>query len=213
MPITAKKRVYRRKRTYRPRRKFNMTRRQTSKNPVLSCRRFHTVTYSGSDLVPATENSFTFSLVDLPSYTEFTYLFDRFRITGVKYRWVLLNEPQANAITQANRGVSTRIAWVHDFDDDTPTNNAALHQYPNFRDVHLSSDKMTSKWYYIKPATTTQVYANTVDTAYAPNWKDFVDCNSSGTKFYGIKMNFDRLYAGQKVELEMYYYIKLKGMR
>lgn len=209
-----RKRTVRRKRTYRPRRRFNITRRGSPRKPILKCRRFHTVTLNGSDTIPDTENMWTFSLADLPNYTEFTHLFDRYRITGVKYRWVLHVEPTGNAITtQTYRGTSTRVGWVHDYDDDTPTTNLALHQYPNFKDVHLSADKMVSKWYFIRPATTTQVYGNTVDTAYAPNWRDMIDCNSPGTKFYGLKFNIDNMYAGQRVELEMFYYIKLTGMR
>lgn len=206
------------KRFARKNRRFNITgRRLQSHHPTLRCRRFTQLFYvPGDDVNYDKFGSRTFELSDLPNYTEFTTLFDRFRITGIKYRWVLINEPTGAAITTStNRGASVKVGWVHDYDDATaPTAATQLYQYASYKEIWLNSNKMTSRWFYFKPSTLSVNYYGVANTnSCTANFKDMIDCDYPTTDHYGIKYNVNPVYAGQQVKFECFYYVKLHGMR
>lgn len=218
MPSTGnkRKRMYRRKRTFK--RRFNIPRSVRPKNPTLHCRRFgapSTMALIGNDINDIQYAAHVFKITDLQGYAEFTNLFDRFRITGIKYRWVLSVEPTGNAITtQSNRGLNVKVGWCKDYNDsNTPTSYLDLYERPNYQEIWLNSGKMASRWYYFKPATLTVGYETGVNSSYTADFKSMIDTDSYTTPHYGIKAFADNNVSGQVVLLECYYYLKFAGMK
>lgn len=136
------------------------------------------VYYSNTD---STANGF--QLNQLPGYTEFTNLYDQYRIVGVDIRWT-------PSVTQAIAGATPdqqlpRLVTVADFNDGTvPTTLSNLTQYQSFRADLFNKTLFRS----VKPRTALAVYNNLTNNGYAlqdgPTW---VDTGSAGVQHYGIK--------------------------
>ena len=208
------RRSKRAKRARAPRRKyrrFNMTRRKrpgpsgflrtvrwSNRDSVNFC---HNTNY-GSDTVPSTQGSCTFQLSDLTTYTDFTNLFDQFKLVKVLYRWVITRDSDW-ATTSTYRGYSVRIQWYHDFNDSTPPNVTDLMQRANCRELYMNGDdKPASRWYSLNPAVLSVGYESTVASAYIPKWRQYIDSESYATPHYGIKWYVSNLYAGLSLRLE-----------
>lgn len=190
--------------------------RQSSKTPYIKFRRFcQDSDYIGQDITGpgSVENWKGFQFNQIPAFDELAYLFDRYKITGVKYRWVLKQDPAAQSVTQAYRGQSVQIKWVKDYDDSSTYSDDALKQYPNFRDIWLTSDRQCSRWYFFKPAVLNISYEGTANNAFSPKWNQWIDMASTTVPHYGIKWNYSGLYAGAKLVFEYYIYCQCRGMR
>lgn len=168
----------------------------------------------GADLTASTfpygNGATTFALSNVQGASELVSLFDNFRITRVLYRWVLTRDPSW-ATTNANRGWSVRVNWTHDFNDSTPISQALIYQRANQKEVFLSTNKMTSRWYSLKPASLMQLYESGVSTAYGPKWMQWMDTSDTSAPHYGIKYYYDNLYAGENLRLEAKIFMQCKG--
>lgn len=164
--------------------------------------------------------SLDFKLSDLGNYTEFTALFDQFKIGGIKYRWVVNRNPDyggavvSNVYNTAVQGLYPRLMWVHDYDGGAaPANFADLQQYPKMKEVYLTPDRPYTKWYYFKPARLAVEYESATLSAYRPQWKGFLDVASVDTPHYGIRMFADSINTNVQVRLECWYYLVMKNVR
>lgn len=171
--------------------------------------------FNGSDVTPNAGWVQNFALNQLPNYTEFTSLFDQFKICKVYYRFVLRRSP-SDITTAANKGLLTSVVWVHDFDggSGTPTSADELYQYgKRCRQIWLSDSKPCSKWFCIKPARLAQEYESGVAAAYRPMWKGYVNCGDNATPHYGLVGFNISNYAGQELDIEAKYCLAMKNVR
>lgn len=213
--IMVRKKTYRKgKKTYRKRKRivkpksgFLKAMRWSSKDSANTCH----VLIQGSDALPGSYNTTTFSLFDLASYGEFLNLFDNYRITRVVYRWVVTRSPDWNSTT-ANRGWSIRVGWCHDFNDSIGINQLNIWQRSNLKEAYLNTDKLKTKWYSLRPSCLMQLYEGTGATAYAPKWRQWVDTADYSMPHYGIKYAYDNLYTGCNLRLEAKIYCEFKGV-
>lgn len=164
--------------------------------------------------------SYDFRLEDLSNYTEFTALFDQFKIAGIKYRWVVNRNPDFGGTVVSNvyntvvQGQYPRIMWVHDYDGGAaPANYAELQQYPRMKEVYLTPDRPYTKWYYVKPARLAVDYESATLSAYRPIWKGFIDAASTATPHYGIRCFGDAVNTNVQLRLECWYYLVMKNVR
>lgn len=210
-----------RKTTRKPRRK-QFASRALVRRPLnlYSFKRFHFKLLQGGGDGAAYTNALTFQLSDVPNHTEFTNLFDQFKITGIKYRWVVTRNPDyggglVSGVPNASyTGSYPRIMWVHDFDSTSvPANFAELQQYPNMKEIYLNDSKPVTRWYYLKPARLAVEYETAVLSAYRPTWKGFIDCASDATQHYGLRYYMDGLAANVQVRLECWYMMAFKNVR
>lgn len=181
--------------------------RWSSKDSTNNCH----VLIQGNDAVPSNNNAITFMLADTAAYNEAVALFDNYRITRVMYRWVVTRSPDWNSTT-ANRGWSIRIVWGHDFNDSTPVSMSQLYQRSGIREAYLNTDRLTTKWYSLKPASLGNMYETTGATAYSPKWLQWVDTADYSMTHYGIKYAYDNLYTGCNLRLEAKIYCEFKGI-
>lgn len=167
--------------------------------------------YAGSDATPSLAAGLTFSLADVPAYTEFTSLFEEYKIAGIAYRFVITRNPDLLAV---NKGYIPRVMFCHDHTDSTtPSGFAELQQYPKVKEIWLRTDYPASKWYWLKPNTIDVGYTSGVASNYGVNYKRWIDASNSSTPYYGLKFIYDQLYAGMQLFVECKYYMKFKGVK
>lgn len=181
-----------------------------ARKQIFATRRFvgGKVTLTGSDAVPDQYGACTFSLGDVPSYSEFTALFDQYKIAGVSYRWVISRDPMV-----ATTKNYPRLTWVHDYDDDATPSATSLPQYPKMREFWFTDNRQATKWRYIRPARSALEYETATATAYRPQWKGFIDAASSDSKHYCLKFGIQALQSGMSVYLQCRYYMVFKNVR
>lgn len=167
---------------------------------------------TGNDVVPSGSASYTFSLNDLPSYTDFTNLFDQYSIVGIKYRFVCTQDPGVNSQTTAARqGSFPYIKWVHDHDDSAGATETQLQQYPRMHEHWFGESNKVTRWFYLRPAVATQAYG-TISNGYVAKWKQYLDCGYPGTPHYGLKLFYNVLNSGVNILFECKYVLKLKSV-
>lgn len=143
-----KKRSYGRKRNYRQR--FKRTYRYSKRGQKLFLfKRF--CDYGELTISNATNTyaSYNFSLVDLPSYTEFTSLYDMYKINAVKLTFLpqVTNSISSGAVNNPN--ASSRFFSVIDYNDGSaPTSIDELRQYHSCR---MTPILRKHKRYIMKP--------------------------------------------------------------
>lgn len=165
-----------------------------------------------------------FGLADVVNSTEFTLLFDQYRITGVKVKmFPFYTETTTGAAVSATSAQTTILVHsIIDLDDaSTPTATDAgiseIRQYASYRCHNLSQ----GKGYFarsIRPRMATPVYAAGAFSAYAQApMKIWVDCQNPDAEYYGLKCIFEANNSGANtvlyVKCETTYYLQLKNVR
>lgn len=127
------------------------------------------------------EYSFQFKLNDLNNYTEFTNLYEMYRICAIKIRLIPSNNVSDITSTQA----IPQLMWVRDMDDATlPASRAELMEYPGVRITRLTGPRTI----YIKHPRVARAIYNGLTTAYGegrPN--TWVDSENEDVPHYGLK--------------------------
>lgn len=155
--------------------------------------------------------SFKFQLDDLPNYSEFTNLFDQYKISAVKLKfWPRFTGADVNPPATAI-GVS-RLWSVIDYDDSaTLTNENQAMEYQNCK-THLSNRPFSL---YLKPCVLSEVYRTTLTTGYAPTRKYRIDVAQPNVPFYGVKTLMEPVaFDGQwQIVVTAKYYLTLYNPR
>ena len=143
------------------------------------------MTITMNTVVTSSVGAYYFKLSDLPQYTEFTALFDRYRITGVKLHVIpRLSQQTVAGGTTAATAYSPAIIHVIDYDDATaPTDKDTLNQYDN------------AKWQYefkpfkvwLKPRAAQAQYGGAFSSYGNSNPKQWMDVASPDIQYYGWK--------------------------
>lgn len=202
-PTTSAKR-----RTYRPRRYIST--RQNIKNDVYAFkRRFLDGTIAGGIVGPFLQGK-TVSLSNLPAFTEFAALFDRYMITYVKVFYHLKIDPSA----QSPGGSSfPKLYYIRDYDDSSsPANIDELRQHSKCTYRVMNPNKPVV--FGFRPATLTEKYRSPISTTYSPQWNQWIDMATTDVPHYGYKVAIDDLTnANYKVDVEMCLWFKCKDTR
>lgn len=216
-------RTYRRKRPYT--KKSTTTRRRYGKykkkfSPYFKALRWSTLDGTNSchlridgtatGLVPAASPSaMVFRLSDVAATSDYTALFDNYRVMSIQYRFVLRKDTSTTTVTPS---VFPRIQWVHDFNDQIITTTGELRQCANLREAHFNDSYMMSKWYTLKPSVLPLTYTTAIASSTGPKWRVWLDTrNSSTVPHYGIKYQVDGLFTGAYILVECKYNLQFKG--
>lgn len=185
----AYRRTYRRRRptNRRPRRAVYRRRLRSSRRPRLSALRTHHFkrTFTLSPIATATTTVFgayAFSLSDLPNYSEFTALYDQYRINKLVVRFV----PNHNSSEVGATKALMEFNSVLDFNDQTaPTALTQLYEYANWRMTRGNS---------IHTRVFSPAVLGVVSTINATNftgdqskWKQWLATSQTDIEHYGIK--------------------------
>lgn len=163
--------------------------------------------------------AFSFQLTDLPNVTEYSSLFDQYKINGIQLRII----PKVSVTTQGSASGTTQtvgygqVVSCIDFDDAAnPTGKDELLQYQNAKITRSTSIHTR----FIKPRILDTVWVNSISSGYQsvrPNWVDLANTNMP---HYGIKLWVDPpansgATANSSIAYDVYavYYFQCKNTR
>lgn len=161
--------------------------------------------------------AYYFALTNLPNYTEFTNLFDQYRIKCAIIKFRLINPPEATN-TPASSQFYPDIYVTVDHDDATlPTAVDDILQYGKCKRGILRPNT----WFKYKcyPTPAIQLYRSGTQTAYAPARNSmWLDLAYTDTPYYAIKGVVSNEAAGivtsaLTVEVHVTYIVHFKNSR
>lgn len=184
----ARGRRFRRKGYSRRRRFYRKKRRLRSKRPIYRFHRTFTTTQSVYNYLAFYARQFT--LTEVPSYNEFTSLFDMYKINYVKIKFTFNKTSSEIPTTLApppgpTSGMPT-ITWWVDRDDATTPDATIMSQIQKKRTTQLSRPVVIG----FRPNCLKMIYEGAASTAYGPTFT-WVDCADDATPHYGIKFALD----------------------
>lgn len=127
------------------------------------------------------------------NYTEYTALFDAYRIRKVQLQMVY------NADSQSQTMVTglPNIMMANDYDDSLATTTASLTQYPSFKLIQMGSGADNCKYWTVKPKTQISVETTTgAVTSISGKEFDWIDCATPNAKYFGVKGIVDTQVTG-----------------
>lgn len=147
-------------------------------------------------VAPATGAGFarTFALSDVNSHSEFTTLYDQYRLTGVMCYVQLLNNPDSTYYLQSGTAGNAsnfypRIWWSEDRDDSTTPTLDELKQRQGAKSGILQPNKMMKIW--TKPSILIQTWgASAITTGYEPRFS-WIDMANPSVQHFGMKFFVD----------------------
>lgn len=151
--------------------------------------------------------AFSYSLVLLPDYAEFTNLFDEYMIYKVTMRFLPLGVDSVNSTTL----VKPLFYLMIDKDDDaTPSSVNQFYENPTTRYSIAGKQHKISLY----PMFSRAVYQSALATGYGTG-RGFLDCSNASIPHYGVKW-----YLGPSVianactyKIIVKYYIRCRGVR
>lgn len=140
--------------------------------------------------------SFEFKLSDLYTYSEFTSLFDKYRLDRAVVYIQMINNPNAAATTNVTNQTNPnnwfpRMWYIADHDDSNTTSIAALKERVGVRSCVMKPNVI--KKISIKPACAVQLYKTATTTGYGPRYGQFIDMANYDVPHYGLKTVFDTM--------------------
>lgn len=152
----------------------------------------------------------SFELQNVPNASEFTSLYDQYKINGIK--WQLL--PRGNSAdvgTSTTQGNQGRIFSVLDYDDSNAP--ASFNDMTQYQNVKMTPNTVTHTR-YLKPKFLMDVLSGSVGvTANAPR-NGWIDCTNSDVKHRGVKIGIQApTNATYTYDLMVTYYLAFKNVR
>lgn len=215
-----------------PRRRFGGVR--TLKKAKISRNLHHFTRFAANPVTntcTSTDNPFAavFTFNDMSVPSDFTTLYDRYKITMVQARIQLVNNPDSywgpnpSTYDQTTAGVQGRSNWFpkfwycKDYDDGQTETVDQLRQRAGTKFFVLRPNKVYK--INIRPAILAQTYQTSVSTGYAPKWNQWIDAGNTDVPHYGMKYNIDTLGLDPQnnypftVRIEYKFWFSMKDVR
>jgi len=146
----------------------------------------------------------------LPNFTEFTNLYDEYRIDWVQFKFYLPTEFGPQTTGNSNQLL---MHWCIDTDDaGVPANLDAIRQHSNAKTALLTTEQPIIIGY--KPMCSKLVYRPGVTSAYASEPNCWVDCESTDVPHYGLKFGLeDFTNTLRRIRVEARVWVSLRGAR
>lgn len=154
-------------------------------------------------------NAYVFKLSDLPNYTEFTSLYDQYRITFVKFYIYFQADPLVNMTAGSFIG---RVYTALDFDDSVVPSESDIQQMRYVR-MHRPFGVIKRG---LKPRCLNMMYNDGITTAYSlANRKVWLDCANPNITHYGLKVYINKPSGTYHVTatVQAKFYVQFKSPR
>lgn len=196
-----------RKRMRRMRRKLGRRRYKRSRRSrsVHHFKRTQTTTYTAA----ASSQNFwgaQYQLNVVQNYTEFTALFDMYRINKIVVKFV----PRTTAASMGDNQVGENYTCV-DYNDATAplTVNEILE-----RDTASRTRANVTHTRVFTPAVACPAYRTGISSGYVPKWKQWLDCSYVDVAHFGLKGCFDnRDNVDQIYDIYTTYYMSFRNVK
>jgi len=147
---------------------------------AVTFRRTYSITILSAN-TGVTANGFSFSLSNLPNYTEFTSLYDQYRILQASVSFLpYANSSSSGSVTGSFPGI---IASAIDYDDASLPGTTDLQQYESYKRNPAFLEFVRT----IKPRVAIATYNGSTFTGYANQYAPWIDANSPNVPHYGLK--------------------------
>lgn len=213
------RRTIRRRRTYGSRRRYNRTGRRSKLSYGTSYtfkRTVHEADIDISDTTGGHSYAMSFALSAVPNYTEFTNLYDNYKITGVAVELrPTYTGSDLNTLAYANNVAIPDVRSVVDYDDPNPitTENELLqHQNIKWTRGHRVHRR------YFRPKPVKPIYKDAVSFGYAPSRiPEWYDTAYPTIPHYALKIWIDSLTGTSTTNIvyRVYttYYLRFRGVK
>lgn len=135
--------------------------------------------------------AYVFKLDDLPNYTEFTTLFDSYRINKVVLYFSFTGNTNGMYDTYFRNMLPEMLYCIDDDDDTAPTADTSgweqLQQYSRSRFIQIGNRGKSTYTIVIYPSILGMAYNTSITTAYMPIRRRFIDCDNEKVPHYGLK--------------------------
>lgn len=157
-----------------------------------------------------------FGLGNLPAVSDFTALFDRYRITHIQLQFYLKYEPGSGVAdpgTNQQNATYPIMYIVKDYDDAiAPTNINYLREHAKMKMIPMQANKIVK--FDVKPATLSENYRSSIATTYSPKWKEWIDMAHTDTPYYGVKAGWENFFGvNQTIQVRATYWFECKDTR
>lgn len=168
------------------------------------------------------QNVFLFTLGQVVNPSDFTTLYDLYRILKVVVKFRLINNPDATSLpfTAATTNAANcypRLWYCPDYDDSNSETWTQLRERAKTKCKILKPNAHVT--IPVRPAVLSQVYRSAVTTAYAPKWKQWLDVAASDTPHYSLKWAIECdgftpvLDYPYSFQVDFIYYLQFKNTR
>jgi len=162
----------------------------------------------------------SFKLSDVSGYTDFTTLYDMYRIRAVAVYVSPTIQPVGTTTAGTLSTFNTKCTTVIDYDDsDVLASVGDARQYDTCKHVWMNIANNKPHKRYFTPAVATEVYRSTISTGYGVKWGEWIDCSQADIPHFGLKINLSTPVAitsadvGVGVTVEVKYYLEFKTTR
>jgi len=163
-----------------------------------------------NNLLSQNSFNFNFSLSSLRNSTDFTNLFDQYRIDKVDLYFRLVNNPDAQTSTTVASSYFPTLWYVKDVDDVTSMTVADMQEKQGVKRVIMNPQTLVK--ISVVPKFQKMVYQTLTNTGYGPasGWLDCIDTN---VPHYALKTVFNVPATGVdwNVEVQAKYHCSFKG--
>lgn len=148
-----------------------------------------------------TFNSFAFNFNAMPDFTNFTSLYDMYKINKIRFTLI----PRTTETTQATSTWDNQVSSVIDYDDVTvPTTLDQLLQYPNMKMTR--GTKIHSRTWVPRIRMLTDLSG-----AHEVKRAGWLDAANTGVPHYGIKLAIAQSSISQIYDIRVDFFISCKG--
>lgn len=156
--------------------------------------------------------SHDFRLINMSGSTEFTQLFDKYKITGIKYKIMY----QCNDAQVAGSQVLPIIHYCVDSDDTTtPSNLGSVQERANTKVKVLGNTQTVS--FFVRPKVAATLYQSAISSGYEVRKAPFINSSYPSIPHYGVKIWLNNVYMvtanNTAFTIEPTYYLALKDVQ
>lgn len=149
-------------------------------------------------------------LSNLVNYTDFTALFDLYRINYVVYKIQLVIDPAAQTATTARWPI---LYWYRDY-----TDSSAASSLNEFQENGRMRSTTLKPWKPVvikfKPNVLQTMYSSAVASTYKPIFNQWIDMTTPSTEHFGVKWGIDDLSnTNYRVQYRATYYFQCKNTK
>lgn len=153
-----------------------------------------------------------FRLNDVINPTEFTQLYDQYKINGVKIYFDY--SPDVGSIANTSEVYFPKLWMKRDYDDSGTPTLTQMTESNQSRCLRFTSGRTTLST-FLRPSCLQEIYQSSVSTAFSPLWRQWIDCGNPSVPHYGLKLLAQGLPSTNlgAITIRIKYYLSFKNVR
>lgn len=164
---------------------------------------------SGNVAYAPFQGSTTWTLSGVINSSEFSSLYEQYRIDYVQMKWYLRIDPSAQTAASASY---PKLYISRDYDSSGLLSQSEMRERANTKIIVMNPNRPVTFGY--KPNVLAETYRGTATTSYAPKWKQWLTMTANDVLHYGHIWNIDDLTnTNYKVDMEYTVWFSCKNTK